>query len=359
MRFPKWTEDEITLVLDLYFQIKRGEKKYHKAVFQEMSDILRSLNIYPEFLTDPKFRNANGISRKIGNFSAIDPDYTGKGLYAGSMLDKVIFMKYFEDPEYLKKSVTDIKKRYLKAKAKNNKLLNWTEEELVLAFALYKELSYGQMHGGNPKVKRLSKLLNELPIHDTKLRPANFRSISSVSLRLSNYRSCDPNCNAKGLLSSGVGFFKEIFNKYSNDPKLLSETISDMEKKYNFNMNEILGKENDSSPETEVLTVDKESRFNRHKSKENNSVFYIRVKEHLYKESKCCEICGLDIYEKYGELGIDLMEYHCIKKFTSDNTYENTNIGDYIQVCPTCHKFLDKYYDSIDYQDLSLLVKKK
>ena len=91
MRLPNWTEEELILTLDLYFKIKRGEAKHTHSEFKKMSEKLRGLNTHPEFNQNPTFRNENGISRKLGNFSAIDPDYIGKGLYAYSIMDNTDF----------------------------------------------------------------------------------------------------------------------------------------------------------------------------------------------------------------------------------------------------------------------------
>ena len=358
MRLPNWTEEELVLTLDLYFKIQRGEAKHVHSEFKKMSDKLRSLNIHPEFKDNPTFRNANGISRKLGNFSAIDPDYKGKGLHACSVMDKEIFMKFYKNPRGLAKAVSEIEKEHTVKEKK--KQFPWTEEELILTLGLYKVLTYGQMHGTNPRVIALSKVLNELPIHEKKSRPENFRSISSVSLRLSNFRSCDPDCNVKGLLSSGTGLFKEVFNKYYGRDKLLAGAIADIEQKYNISIQHIISGNNARDKKENVEELPENNLYLLHKSKESDSSFYQKVKKYHYSKSRACSVCEMEPDKTYGKLGEEMLEYHCIKEFHSDNNLSpDVCIGDYAQVCPACHKLLDKYYRLIEHDDLKNIIRKE
>lgn len=359
MKLPKWAEEELILTLDLYFKIKRGEEKHSYSTFRAMSEKLRSLNIHPGLNEDPTFRNANGISRKLGNFSAIDPDYDGKGLHAYSILDKEIFMKFYKKTAELKKAVSDIEKKYLDNRKEKRKQLPWTEEELILTLALYKVLTFGQMHGTNPKVIALSRILNELPLYKKDIRPENFRSIASVSLRLSNFRSCDPECNAKGLLSSGTGLFKEIFNKYYTKDKLLASAVADIEQKYDVNIQHLISPDKPGNAQDKKKQKDEPDNnlYQLHKSKEIDSSFYRKVKECHYGKSRTCSVCGMLLSNIYGKLGEDIMEYHCLKKFSTDKKASaDVCIGDYIQVCPACHKLLDKHYGLIEYEDLKNII---
>jgi 5-methylcytosine-specific restriction protein A len=360
MRLPAWTEEELILTLDLYFEIQRGDKKYSSSVLKEMSEKLRKLGVYPDFKDNDTFRNVNGISRKLGNFSAIDPDYIGKGLSACSNLDRIIFMKFYKKHKKLKEAVTKIEQKYCLCSNTGKKQLPWTEEELILTLALYNTMNYGQMHGRNPRIIALSNILKQLPIYRSDIRPENFRSIASVSLRLSNFRSCDPDCNTKGLLSSGTGLFRRIFNKYHKESKLLSNAVTDIEKKYHISIAHILRDSLDPIDKNikHRNTKKKDNQYQQHKNKETDTSFYRKVKEYHLNSSRLCSICDTDLNKIYGKLGEDMMEYHCIKKLSANSSViDDVRIGDYIQVCPTCHKLLDKYYGVIDYDDLKNIAR--
>ena len=357
MKLPTWTEDELILTLYLYFEIKKGEKKNSKVVFTEMSRKLRKLNLFPEYQNNPTFRNINGISRKLGNFASVDPDYKGKGLHACSNKDREIFMRFYNKPSELTQAVELINSRYSDntGNTKTQKRLSWTEEELILTLALYKTLTYGQMHGHNPKVIALSKILRNLPIHNHNIRPDNFRSVASVSLRLSNFRSCDPGCNAKGMRSSGTGLFSEVFNKYNKNNELLFERVNEIEHKYNTDIQSIINFTDPLQSNFVLESEDKETIFSLHKGKETDSSFYSKVREYHYGQSKVCSLCGHDPVRVYGRLGENILEYHCAKNF-SRGTTPNVTIGDYVQICPTCHKLLDRYIGLVDYNDIMNLI---
>jgi putative restriction endonuclease len=61
----------------------------------------------------------------------------------------------------------------------------WTREELILAFNLYLKLPFGKMHSHNPEIIELANFIG--------------RSTNSVSIRLTNFASCDPYHQQRGI----------------------------------------------------------------------------------------------------------------------------------------------------------------
>ncbi len=57
----------------------------------ELSQLLNDLPIHTVRPDEERFRNPNGVAMKIANFAALDPEYPGKGLDAGSRLDAEVF----------------------------------------------------------------------------------------------------------------------------------------------------------------------------------------------------------------------------------------------------------------------------
>ena len=91
MRNPKWHRDEIILALDLYSRLEPGQISSTNSDIQELSILLNQLPIHDVRPDEAKFRNPNGVSLKLGNFLAIDPTYSGKGMQSHSKLDKKVF----------------------------------------------------------------------------------------------------------------------------------------------------------------------------------------------------------------------------------------------------------------------------
>jgi 5-methylcytosine-specific restriction protein A len=101
MRNPPWTRDELILALDLYFQAHCQWLSPQNLEVIKLSAILNNLPIYSSEDRAGNFRNANGVSMKLGNFLNLDPQYAGKGLNAGSRLDQKIWDEFSTHPNYL------------------------------------------------------------------------------------------------------------------------------------------------------------------------------------------------------------------------------------------------------------------
>lgn len=110
MRNPKWHRDELILVLDLYFKLRPGQIHAKNPEIIKLSDILNRLPIHLEKPDSTRFRNANGVSLKLSNFLAVDPNYAGKGMAAYAKLDKEIFDEFKDNKELLSKLAKGIKK---------------------------------------------------------------------------------------------------------------------------------------------------------------------------------------------------------------------------------------------------------
>ncbi len=109
MRNPKWHRDEIILALNLYFSRERGsiDKKNPKII--ELSKTLNDLPLFPNRPDEEKFRNINGVSLKLSNFLAFDPDYKGKGMTSGSKLDEEVFNEFRHQKERLHAIANEIR----------------------------------------------------------------------------------------------------------------------------------------------------------------------------------------------------------------------------------------------------------
>jgi 5-methylcytosine-specific restriction enzyme A len=108
MKNPKWHRDEIILALDLYFKLKPGEISANNPEIIKLSIVLNQLNLPVEKKDIEKYRNPNGVSLKLSNFLAIDPDYEGKGMDNYSKLDEDIFFEFRNNKEKLSKEVIEI-----------------------------------------------------------------------------------------------------------------------------------------------------------------------------------------------------------------------------------------------------------
>tara|TARA_B100002049_G_scaffold140559_1_gene104241 strand:- start:1629 stop:2360 length:732 start_codon:yes stop_codon:yes gene_type:complete len=120
MKPPKWHRDEVILALDLYYSIEAREMDSKNPKVIEISEILNKLPIHNERIDNLKFRNPNGVSMKLNNFKAIDPNYDGKGMNRYSKLDEKVFFEFQDDIIGLKRIAEQIKKTVSDVELTNN-----------------------------------------------------------------------------------------------------------------------------------------------------------------------------------------------------------------------------------------------
>lgn len=108
MKNPKWYKDEVILLVDTYFKLDRQISANNPQVIK-LSEILNQLNIHQNIPDKAKFRNPNGISMKLANLMALDPNYEGKGLKSFSELDEKIFNQFYDNRIELQKLANKIR----------------------------------------------------------------------------------------------------------------------------------------------------------------------------------------------------------------------------------------------------------
>jgi 5-methylcytosine-specific restriction protein A len=111
-RNPNWSRDELILALDLYMQNGREQLGSSDEKVQDLSQLLNELPIHAREFRESEFRNANGVSMKLGNFLSLDPAYEGVGLERGSRLEKEVWEEFASDPYRLRQTATAIRNNY-------------------------------------------------------------------------------------------------------------------------------------------------------------------------------------------------------------------------------------------------------
>ena len=112
VRNPPWNREELILALDLYFRVNIKRANDTNPEIVKLSELLAKLPIYTESQKQFNFRNPNGIYMKLCNFLRFDPNYSGRGLTAGSHLDKEIWDAYYGKREELEKVAELIRNSY-------------------------------------------------------------------------------------------------------------------------------------------------------------------------------------------------------------------------------------------------------
>lgn len=111
-RNPNWIRDELILALELYFRVNplRSSDEHPEVV--ALSNLLNRLPIHAKENTQETFRNPSGVYMKLGNFLHLDSEYEGRGLVAGSRLDKEVWKEFAYEKDRLRAVAEAIRENY-------------------------------------------------------------------------------------------------------------------------------------------------------------------------------------------------------------------------------------------------------
>jgi hypothetical protein len=104
---PDWVFDELILALDLYLRWRPRQPPAGHPELAALSAVLRRLPIHPPEVRGHDFRNINSVRRKLGDFTAPDPSYTGKATRGGEGVH-LVWARFAEDRAGLAEAVARI-----------------------------------------------------------------------------------------------------------------------------------------------------------------------------------------------------------------------------------------------------------
>jgi hypothetical protein len=163
MRNPKWNREELILTLNLYFKLEPNEIFARSSEIIEHSILLNRLSTVDEKERNNKFRNPNGVCLKLGNFLAIDPEYSGKGMKSYSKLDISIFQEFVNNRSGLIRSVNSILSKINEVESSHTNVSNsnqWKKWQIILLLDLLFHEVLGRIVEGNPKIVKVTDFLN-------------------------------------------------------------------------------------------------------------------------------------------------------------------------------------------------------
>lgn len=99
-RAPDWEWDEIVLACDLVVQNGWQQPSAEDPRVIEVSRLLQEMSIHPEGVRGDKFRNPNGVGRKIADLVTNRPGYPGKPTNGGRR-DKEVIERFRVEPDVM------------------------------------------------------------------------------------------------------------------------------------------------------------------------------------------------------------------------------------------------------------------
>jgi len=91
----------------------------------------------------------------------------------------------------------------------------WTRDELIPALSLYCRLPFGQLHASQPDIAAMAARMVRTP--------------ASVSMKLCNFASMDPELTARGIkgLEGASALDREVWDEFYGRWEVLAEAVSD------------------------------------------------------------------------------------------------------------------------------------
>ena len=111
-RNPNWNRDELILALDLYMKNRMSPPGPESTSVRDLSALLNKMHRIEGTTAAATLRNENGVSLKLMNYRALDPDYLAQGkvgMKSGGKLEKHIWTEYADYSDQLRADANAIR----------------------------------------------------------------------------------------------------------------------------------------------------------------------------------------------------------------------------------------------------------
>jgi 5-methylcytosine-specific restriction protein A len=217
---------------------------------------------------------------------------------------------------------------------------NWSRDELILALDLYFKHRRSPPDRKSPEAQGLSRLLNRMAEHIQDKAP-NYRSASSVVLKLMNFRSLDPvsvSAGKVGMKSTAKGD-REVWRDFADKPAELARAAAAIR--------EIVQAGEDGEPAFDAEEGIAEAEEGRlltrlHMQRERSRALVEQKKRAVLKVTGrlVCEACGFDFEAAYGERGKGFIEAHHALPLHQLTPGTKTRLEDLRLLCANCHRMI-------------------
>lgn len=228
----------------------------------------------------------------------------------------------------------------------------WARDELILALDLYFRDRSAIGSTTHAAVLELSKVLNQLPIHQKGSLDADFRNPNGVSMKLSNFIRLDSSYKGAGLIRGG-NLEKTIWDEFAGDKDRLHSTAKAIrENMVSLTIQEAEFEDEDSTAvEGQVLT-------RVHKTRERDQKLVRKKKDAVLARTGklACEACGFDFRVHYGSRGQGFAECHHLVPLCDLKPRKKTRIADLAILCANCHRMIHRKKPWLSLDNLNAIL---
>jgi len=226
-------------------------------------------------------------------------------------------------------------------KASANSAPTWTRDELILACDLVYQNDWRGLDPADERVRELSHLLQQLPIHPMRVRGPKFRNLNSVARKSYDLATHHPDYTGKPT-KGGAGDIQVLHDFLDDGPfmhKIAQAIRVIVESDARLDLPVAL--EDVDEAESEA----REGRLleRRHLIRERDRKLRDKkIKEHLRTNTDlACSICDFDFRATYGAHGDGYIECHHVVPLSASGV-TTTRLKDLILICANCHRMIHR-----------------
>lgn len=232
----------------------------------------------------------------------------------------------------------------------------WSRDELILALDLYLTEFEPPLRQQSREVRQLSELLGQMAGLLGSSTSSDHRNANGVYMKLMNFRRLDPKYAAVGKTGLARGNRDEVtvWHEFANDRARLRATAAAIRAAILSSDDSILAQTDDEleeAPEGRVLT-----RLHRSRERNRELVATRKARAERVTGRLCCEVCGFDFLERYGERGRGFIEAHHTRPVHTLQPGETTRLTDLALVCANCHRMIHARRPWLSLADLHALL---
>lgn len=214
---------------------------------------------------------------------------------------------------------------------------NWTRDEIILAFDLYRSLEGIIPPKSDPRIAEFSSLLQNLPYHASKPRNQTFRNIDGVRFKLQNIRN----------LVTGVG----LDHVSEGDRAVVREFMGDDER-----LKIAAGHSLEAAPQLAPSDFSDEDASEEYTFQEGATIFVLHKRRERQRSARTkliksrarandglsCEICGFSRPGLKMQMQEAFFEAHHIVPMSEATGQIQTQLKDLALLCACCHRAIHK-----------------
>lgn len=217
----------------------------------------------------------------------------------------------------------------------------WTRDELILACDLVYRNDWKGLDDQDDRVRELSALLQELPIHPPETRGPKFRNTNGVSRKTYDLATRHPNYTGAPT-RGGAGDLVVLQEFIDRGPEMAEVAKAIRDGVYSGRILDAI----EAVPDVDEFEEEaSEGRLLQrvHFARERDRTLRAKkIEQHrAISDNLECELCGFDFEAAYGEHGEGYIECHHVVPLHASGV-TTTRLTDLILICANCHRMIHR-----------------